>query len=456
MQLAALRPVALIHKDEDLAHGLAWLGFQVLDEGFKVVHVPAAEFVDQRAQQPRRGLAKLPHQVAAARGPFDRLAHLGEDPLNLLVQLIAVGDQRHAGVGIVLQNPLGQQHHHNALAAALGVPDDAALPLAHVLLRGLDAEVLMDAGQLLSAAVEEHKVMHQLDDPVLAAHLEQILVQLEAAVVFLVFLPAQEVFFLRANGAIAQPFGVVAGKDELHRREEPGVELRLLVRKILADAVADANPAVLQLDYADGDAIDVEHQIGPPLQIALMQVALERHLFGDGEVVLLRLLPIHELHGLGGLGGIGLYRHAVAQQLVDGLVVGIEIAAVVVGLGAQLVESRADLRRGISAPRQPRRQNPRLDVAVAVAVAPVAQVAIAQLIHKELDHALLRGALRLADLVHSSRILPVRSSCIMPVFNWRALVSLVSSKVICTSMSDRIVAVCICSSGLFGIAAVKS
>jgi hypothetical protein len=33
----------------------------------------------------------------------------------------------HAGVGVVLQDPLGQQHHDDALAAALGVPDDAAL-----------------------------------------------------------------------------------------------------------------------------------------------------------------------------------------------------------------------------------------------------------------------------------------------------------------------------------------
>ena len=44
--------------------------------------------------------------------------------------------------------------------------------------------------------------------------------------------------------------------------------------------------AVLQLQHADGDAVDVEHQVGPPLV-----VALERHLLGDGEVVLLRLAP---------------------------------------------------------------------------------------------------------------------------------------------------------------------
>ena len=42
------------------------------------------------------------------------------------------------------------------------------LLLAHVLLRRLDAEILVHARQLLHAAVEEHEVVHQLDQPVLA------------------------------------------------------------------------------------------------------------------------------------------------------------------------------------------------------------------------------------------------------------------------------------------------
>ena len=42
------------------------------------------------------------------------------------------------------------------------------LSLAHMLLRGLDAEILVHARQLLHAAVEEHEVVHQLDQPVLA------------------------------------------------------------------------------------------------------------------------------------------------------------------------------------------------------------------------------------------------------------------------------------------------
>ena len=127
VQLAALGAVALVHEDEQLAHRLAGLRLQFLDERVEVVHALPAELVDQRAEQARRGLAELAHQVAAAAGAGDRLARLGEDALDLLVQLVAVGDDDHAGVGLVLQNPLGQQHHDDALAAALRVPDDAAL-----------------------------------------------------------------------------------------------------------------------------------------------------------------------------------------------------------------------------------------------------------------------------------------------------------------------------------------
>ena len=101
-----------------------------------------------------------------------------------------------------------------------------------------------------------------------------------------VLLPLQEVLLRRADGAVLQPLGIVAGEDELHGAEEPLVELRLLVGEALADAVADGDAAVLQLQHADGDAVDVEHEVGPPLV-----VAVERHFLGDGEVVLLRLAP---------------------------------------------------------------------------------------------------------------------------------------------------------------------
>ena len=266
-----------------------------------------------------------------------------------------------------------------------------------MLLRGLDAEILVHPRQLLDAAVEQHEVVHQLDQPVLAAHLEQVLVQLEAAVVRFVLLPLQEILLRRADGAVLQALGIVAGEDELHGAEEPLVELGLLVGKVLPDAVADGDAAVLQLQHADGDAVDIEHEVRPPLV-----VALERHLLGDGKVVLLRLIPVDEVDGFRDLARLDLHRHAVAQQVVDGLVVAVEAAAVVVRLGAQLVDGHVDLRRGVAAFGQVSREQPFLDVAVAVAVGPVAEVAVAQFVAEQGDDAVLGGTFGFAHTHYSS------------------------------------------------------
>ncbi len=111
-------------------------------------------------------------------------------------------------------------------------------------------------------------------------------------------------------------------------------------------------------------------------------------------------VPVDEVDGLRDLARLDLHRHAVAQQAVDGLVVAVEAAVVVVRLGAQLVDGAADLRRGVAALGQVGREQPFLDVAVAVAVGPVAEVAIAQLVAEQGDDAVLRGAFGFADVAH--------------------------------------------------------
>ena len=103
---------------------------------------------------------------------------------------------------IVLQNPAGQQHHHNALTAALGVPNNAAFTVANVLLGGFDADILMNSRQLFYATVKENEIVHQLNQPRLGAHREQVLVQLEARIILLVFLPAQKVRLRSEDAAV--------------------------------------------------------------------------------------------------------------------------------------------------------------------------------------------------------------------------------------------------------------
>ena len=327
--------------------------------------------MNQRTKQAGRRLGKLGHQITATAGAVHLLAGGLEDVFDLLIQLVAVCDDGHAGVGVVLQNPLGQQHHDDALAASLRVPDDAALLLVDMRLGDLDAEILVHARQFLHAAVEQYEIINKFDEPFLPAHLEQVLVDLVAGVVLLVLLPFEEVFFWREDRAVLQSLRVVPSEDDLHSAEETGVELRLLVGKQLADAVADAHRA-----------------------------AFERHFLGDCEIVFLRVLPVKELQRLRDLARLGLDWHTVAQQLVHLLVVAVQAAVGVARLGTELVQGDADLLWRVAASFQPVGKQRLLDVAVAAAVAPVAQVAIVELVAEEGDDTVLRRAFVLSDDVH--------------------------------------------------------
>ena len=340
-------------------------------------------------------MTQLAHQVPSAAGAADGLTSVGEHPFDLLIQLVAVGDDRHPRLWVVLQNPLGQQHHQDAFTRPLCVPDDAALALLHMLLRGLDAEILVHAGQLFDAALKQHKVVHQLNDAGLVAHLQQVLVQLEAAVVCLVFLPGQKELCGCADGAVLHPFGIVARHDQLHGAEEPCVELGLLVRQALPNAIANADPAVFEFQNANGDAVHVQHQIRPPLLFAF-----EGDFFDNRKVVVGGLFPVNQVHCFRGLARLSLHRHAVAQQLVHGLVVAVQAAFGVVGFRAQLMQRRADLRRGVACAGQVLGQQALFNIAVARAVGPVAQVAVPQLVAEKFDHAVLRGTLWLANVGH--------------------------------------------------------
>ena len=126
----------------------------------------------------------------------------------------------------------------------------------------------MHARQLLYAAVEQHEVVHQLEQALLAHILSRYLSSLKRVLSCSSSFHVRKYFSSVPIGAVLQAFGVVAREDELHGGEERLVELRLLVGEVLADAVANRHAAVLQLHHADGDAVDVEHDIGPTLVVA--------------------------------------------------------------------------------------------------------------------------------------------------------------------------------------------
>ena len=158
--------MAFINEYENVANGFTGLGFQVFDELFKVFvfNVSLTKFVDEGAEEPGGRLAETGHEIFAALGAIDGFACVGEYVVNLFVKFGAIGDDDDAGVGAVFEYPLGEEHHCDAFATALSVPDDAALTIADVRLGGLDAEVLVDAGEFLLAAVEEDEVVEEIEE----------------------------------------------------------------------------------------------------------------------------------------------------------------------------------------------------------------------------------------------------------------------------------------------------
>ena len=94
----------------------------------------------------------------------------------------------------------------------------------------------------------------------------------------------------------------------------------------------------------------------------------EGHLLGNGEIVVFRGAPVDEVDGFRDLAGLGFHWHAIAQQIINSLVVPVEAPAVVGRLGAQFVGSDIDLCFGIPAPGQKGRDNVLFDVAIVVAV----------------------------------------------------------------------------------------
>ena len=84
--------------------------------------------------------------------------------MDLVVEFVSIGDDNDSGVGVVFEGPFGEEDHGDAFAAALGVPDDAVFFVEDVGLGGFDAEVLMDAGEFLLAAVEEDEVVEEVEE----------------------------------------------------------------------------------------------------------------------------------------------------------------------------------------------------------------------------------------------------------------------------------------------------
>ena len=161
----------------------------------------------------------------------------------------------------------------------------------------------------------------------------------------------------------------------------------------------------------DGEAVEIEHDVRPALV-----AAFQRHLLGQREVVLLRVLPVDQVHRLVRLARGDLHRHAVAQELVGAKVRLVERDARRIGGGLQLLQGGGDVGSGVAAGCQVVAQERRLDGAVVLALVPFAEVAVAEVvgarrIGEEGDDAVLRLALGAGLLRHGPLLREQAASC---------------------------------------------
>ena len=266
VHVAALAAVAFVHKHVHAA----------MHRRRRAIQVRRVNLVEQRTHQPCGGGAQLLHKLCP-RGDTGRgrtltnHARIAHHACDLLVQLVAVCHHQNARLRVVLQQPLGQQHHQYALAAALGVPDHAALALGNALLCRLDPCILVRARYLLLPTIEDEEIANQVQQPGFVAKQRQRLVQQCSGSQCLtsdkrnIALPRHKKLLGRASGTHAQALRVIACQHHLHGAEKTYVENLFLVGDELAHAVSQFYRAALELKHHHGDAVDVEHNIWPPL-----------------------------------------------------------------------------------------------------------------------------------------------------------------------------------------------
>ena len=300
----------------------------------------------QRAQKTVIESVHAFKQIFSALSADDILIHTLVILFDLLIQFLAVGNDQYTRIGIILQNPLGEPHHRQTLAAALGMPNDAAVLLVRqTMLRPLDGIVLIIAADLFDALIEDYKVVDQIKETLFVKQGKKLFFQLAGnpLTVFLNFdinniafrrmlgkavaFPFQIVLLRGKERTIAQALAVVPGHTELNSRKEIFDEVRSLVGQILTDAVGHGHTTLFQFDYRNCNTIHIDNNIR-----TLGVVADNSDFFRNIEVIFTDIFKVNKIHCLRGLLHRLFDLGSIFQQAVD-LFVGMVQALLQIGGG---------------------------------------------------------------------------------------------------------------------------
>ena len=291
--------MAFIHKNKDIT-GVV-LGFLTLC---------GIEFVDNTGDYVCFCTVDQLHQMPSA-GRTGRIQPcMGEGRCNLSVQFLPVGYDDNTGMTScqLHQDILRQHDHGQALAAALRMPDHAALPVAFLVVLGnrlhnlFDGKILLIAADLFHIGIKENKIADQLKNSLLAEQGDDVFVllrwhavgdkpcQLPVHESFILLFPDVPELLGRTGSGIFH--GILVGcQNDLRIFEKLRDIVCLLVADHLLHGLIYGNLRCLTFNNGKRNTVDEQHDIGT--SIMLLVPTVHGELFRHMEHVILRILPVN-------------------------------------------------------------------------------------------------------------------------------------------------------------------
>src|SRR5450755_3550967 len=172
----------------------------------------------------------------------------------------------------------------------------------------------------------------------------------------------------------------------------------------------------------------------------------DSNLLGNGEMIVVWVLPINEPDVYGVLAGAWLHLNGITQHFIHCPIAVVNTLAGIASCLLKEVKCAGDQPLVIALLLSEKLLQILLfNVPVPLAVRPIAEIIVPELLAEQSNHPLLGLLLDLPDRAHTNRILPVSNSCIMPCFRARVLARRCSNATSSASMSDSTSAIAVCS-----------
>ena len=290
------------------------------------------EFIDNGSNHICFAVGHQFHQMPSAGCPGRIQSGMGKGCCNLTIQLFSVCYNDHTGItGCKLhQNVFGQHHHSQTLAAALSVPNHAALavPFAVSLRDGFDdlpnGKILLIPADFLYVGIKQNKIARQLHQALPAKQGNHITILFGRGSVchqlcqsgikefrILLFPYAPELLWGACCGVFHDVF--VGCHDDLGILEKLGDIVCLLVANHLLHGLLHGNIGCLALDHRERNAVDKQNNVRTG--IVKLILAFYSEFFRHMEQVVLRMLPVDVFQiEAEGLSAAHSFRVAFAQQ----------------------------------------------------------------------------------------------------------------------------------------------